>query len=94
MSREVTTMTLRTLFEKQVFVRLSEDHTAFICTTRWPLLSKIKRVSVDEEARDFAPQVDEPASITPEEVPVLRRGAVEQGRAHRSAELERRLYDS
>ena len=40
-------MTLRTLFEKQVFVRLSEDHTAFICTTKWPLLSKIRRVSVD-----------------------------------------------
>ncbi len=86
-------MTLRTLFEKQVLVRLSEDHTAFICTTRWPLLLKVRRVSVDEAARDLAPQIDEPASITPEEVPVLRRGAVEQGRARRSAELDRRLYD-
>ena len=27
MSLEVTIMTLRTLFEKQVFVRLTEDHT-------------------------------------------------------------------
>ena len=86
-------MTLRTLFEKQVFVRLSEDHTAFICTTKWPLLSKIRRVGVDEAGRDFAPQVDEPASITPEELPVLRRSAVEQGRAHQSAEFEGRIHE-
>jgi hypothetical protein len=32
-------MTLRALFQNQVFVRLSEDHTAFICTAKWPLLS-------------------------------------------------------
>jgi hypothetical protein len=25
---------LRTLFEKQVFVRLDEDHNALICTTK------------------------------------------------------------
>lgn len=93
MSREVTTMTLRTLFEKQVFVRLSEDHTAFICTRRWPLLSKIKRVSVDVAALDFAPQVDEHASITPQEVPVLRRSALEQGRDHQSAEFETRTHE-
>jgi hypothetical protein len=86
-------MTLRSLFEKQVFVRLSEDHTAFICTTKWPLLSRTRRVGVDETGRDFAPHVDEPASITPEELPVLRRGAVEQGRAHQSAEFERRTHE-
>lgn len=95
MSREVTTMTLRTLFEKQVFVRLSQDHTAFICTTKWPLLSRTRRVGIDQAGRDFAPQVREPGSIAGEElpVPVLRRSAVEQGRAHQSAEIERRLYD-
>jgi hypothetical protein len=54
----------------------------FICTTRWPLLSRTRRVGVDEAASNFAPQVDEPVSITPEEVPVLRPGVVEQGRAH------------
>jgi len=31
-------MRLRNLFEKEVFVRLSEVHTAFICITRWPAL--------------------------------------------------------
>lgn len=31
-------------FEKQVFVRLDGD--AFICTTKWPLLSIIRRVVV------------------------------------------------
>ena len=60
-------MTLRTLFEKQIFVRLNEDHTAFICTTKWPLLSKINRVSVDGAGHHFAP----------EELPVPRRSAVE-----------------
>jgi hypothetical protein len=49
-------MTLRTWFTKQVFIRLTEDHTAFICTTKWPLLSIIRRVGVDGTGRDFAPQ--------------------------------------
>jgi hypothetical protein len=65
-------MTLSTLFEKQVFVRLSEDHTAFICTTKWPLLSRTRRVGVHEAGRDFAPQVGETGPIAPEELPVLR----------------------
>ena len=88
-------MTLRTWFEKQVFVRLTEDHTAFICTTKWPLFSRTRRVSVDETGRDFAPQVREPGSIAGEElpIPVLRRSAVEQGRAHQSAEFERRTHE-
>jgi hypothetical protein len=82
-------MTLRTLFEKQVFVRLTEDHTAFICTTKWPLLSKIRRVRV--AGRDFAPQVREPGSIAAEELPVLRRSAVEQGWTHQTrSEPEKR----
>ena len=84
-------MTLRTLFEKQIFVRLNEDHTAFICTTKWPLLSKIRRVRVDEAGRDFAPQVREPGSIAAEELPVLRRSAVEQGWTHKTAEFEGRI---
>jgi len=94
MSQEVTIMTLRTLFEKQVFVRLTEDHTAFICTTKWPLLSKIRRVSVDGAGgANFVPQVNEPASITPEELPVLRRSAVEQGSTRKTAEVEGRIHD-
>ena len=49
-------MKLRILIEKQVFVRLSEDHSAFICTTQWPLLSSTRRISVGETGRDFALQ--------------------------------------
>jgi len=87
-------MTLSTLFEKRVFVRLSEDHTAFICTTKWPLLSKIRRVSIDEAGgANFVPQVNEPASITPEELPVVRRNAVEQGATHKTADCERRIHE-
>ena len=95
MSQEVTIMTLSTLFEKQVFVRLSEDQTAFICTTKWPLLSRIRRVSVDEAGRDFAPQAGEPGSIAGEElpIPVLRRRAVEQKSVHQTAAFERRIYE-
>jgi hypothetical protein len=62
MSPEVTPMTLTTLLEREVDVRLSEAHTAFICTTKWPLPAEIELVRVD-----FAP---EPASITFEEIPV------------------------
>lgn len=29
-------MTLRALFEKQVFIRLTDDQNAFICTAKWP----------------------------------------------------------
>jgi len=86
-------MTLRTWFEKQVFVRLTEDHTAFICTTKWPLFSRTRRVSVDETGRDFAPQVREPGSIAAEELPVLRRSAVEQGSTHKTAEFEGRIHE-
>lgn len=52
-------MTLRTLFEKQVFIRLTDDQTAFISTTKWPLLSRIRRFRVSEAGRDCAPQVKE-----------------------------------
>jgi len=62
-------MTFRTWFEKQVFVRLSEDHTAFICTTKWRLFSIIGRVGVGETGSDFAPQVREPGLIAAEELP-------------------------
>ena len=56
---ETTIMTLRTLFEKQVFIRLTDDQTAFISTTKRPLLSRIRRFRVSEAGRDFAPQVTE-----------------------------------
>jgi hypothetical protein len=78
-SWEVTIMKLRILFEKQVFVRLSEDHSAFICTTQWPLLSRTRRIGVGEAGHDFALQVREPA---------LRRSALEQGSIHLTAEFE------
>ena len=86
-------MRLRNLFEKEVFVRLSDDHTAFICTTRWPWLSKTRRITINETGRDVASQVRELASITPSELPVLRRSAVEQDPAHQTAEFERPLDD-
>ena len=41
-------MTLRTLFKKQVFIRLTDDRTAFIYTAKWPLLSRIRRVGVSQ----------------------------------------------
>ena len=68
MSQEVKTMTLRSLFEKQIFVRLTEDHAAFICTTKWPLLSRTRRVGLDKAGL---------GSMVPEELPVLRRSAEE-----------------
>ena len=77
-------MTLRTWFEKRVFVRLTEDHTAIICTTKWPLFSRTRRVGVDEAGRDFALQVREP---------VLRRSAEEQHSTHQTAEFERRIHE-
>jgi hypothetical protein len=87
-------MKLRTLFEKQVLVRLSEDDSAFICTTKWPLFSITRRVGVDEAARDVAPQVREPGSIPSEQLPVLRRSAVEKGSTHKTAEFEGRIHES
>jgi hypothetical protein len=66
-------MTLRTLFKKQVFIRLTDDQTAFIYTAKWPLLSRIRRVGVSEAGRNFAPQVTEPGSIAREAFPMLRQ---------------------
>lgn len=40
-------MPFRTLFEKQVFVRLTADQTAFICATKWLLFSRTRRIAVD-----------------------------------------------
>ena len=59
-------MTLRTLFEKQVFIRLTDDQTAFICTAKWPLLSRTRRVDVNEPGHAFASPVTEPGSIARE----------------------------
>jgi len=70
MSLEVTIMTVRSLFEKQVFLRLTEDGSAFICTTKWPVFSKTRRIGVDEPAR--AHRVREAGSMSPD-APMLRR---------------------
>ena len=83
-SWEVTMMKLRILFEKQVFVRLSEDHSAFVCTTQWPLLSRTRRIGVGEAGHDFALQVSEP---------VLRRSAVEPGSTRLTAEFEGPIHE-
>ena len=73
MSQEATIMTLRTLFEKQVFIRLTDDQTAFRCISKWPLFSIARRVGVSQSGRELAPQGSEPVSIAQEEVPILRR---------------------
>ena len=40
-------MTLRMLFEKEIFVRVSEDQSTLICTTKWPFFSIARRFGVD-----------------------------------------------
>ncbi|MGD1095105.1 MAG: hypothetical protein ABSB35_24325 [Bryobacteraceae bacterium] len=80
-------MTFRTWFEKQVFVRLTEDRAAFICTTKWRLFSIIGRVGVGETGPDFASQIREPGSIAAEELPVFQRCPVEQGSTRKTAEV-------
>jgi hypothetical protein len=60
-------MTLRTLFEKQVFIRLDDTHTAVVCTTKWPLLSRMKRFGVGKCGHDFDAQATEPGSMAPAE---------------------------
>ncbi len=41
-------MTLRTLFAKEVYIRLTEDDVTFVCTTqRGPFRSKPAEVSVE-----------------------------------------------
>jgi hypothetical protein len=61
-SQEVTTMTLRSLFEKQIFIRLDEAHGAVVCTTKRGLLSRIKQFGIGECALDVAAEVAEPSS--------------------------------
>ena len=41
-------MTLRTLFEREIFVRVSEDQSTLICTTKWPFLSITRRFGVEK----------------------------------------------
>lgn len=41
-------MTLKTLFDKEVFVRVSEDQSTLICTTKWPFFSLARRFGVDK----------------------------------------------
>ncbi len=69
-------MTLRTLFEKQVFIRLDDADTAVICTTKWPLLSRIKRFGVGDRGRDCGVPAAEPESTV----------RVESRRTHQTAE--------
>lgn len=40
-------MTLRTLFEKEIFIRVSEDQSTLICATKWPFFSITRRFGVD-----------------------------------------------
>jgi hypothetical protein len=54
-SLEVTILKLRTLFDRQILVRLAELDTALICTTKWRLFSIIRRIGVGDAGRDFAP---------------------------------------
>ncbi len=65
-------MTLKKFFEEQVFIRLTEDQNAFICTTKWPLLSRIRRINVSEAVHDSAPRVTELTPAPLEELPMLR----------------------
>ncbi len=69
-------MTLRTLFEKQVFIRLDDAQTAVVCTTKWPLLSRIKRFGVGDGGRDFGAPAAEPDSLA----------RAESRRTHQTAE--------
>jgi hypothetical protein len=69
-------MTLRTLFEKQVFIRLDDAETAVVCTTKWPLLSRIRRFGVGDRGRDFGAQAAEPDSTA----------RVASSRTHQTAE--------
>ena len=39
-------MTLKTLFEKEILVRVSEDQSTLICTTKWPFFSITRRFGV------------------------------------------------
>lgn len=41
-------MTLRTLFEKEIFVRVSEDQSTLICTSKWPFFSITRRFGFDK----------------------------------------------
>lgn len=66
-------MTLRTLFEKQVFIRLTGDQTAFICTVKRPLLSSATRIGVSGAGRKLAPQAPEQGSLVPEGVSIVGR---------------------
>ncbi len=43
---QATIMTFRSLFEKQMFIRLADDQTAFFCTVKWRLFSRTRRVGV------------------------------------------------
>ena len=73
-SREATKMKLRTLFAKfetQVFIRLTDDQTAFMCTAKWPLLSRTRRVAVNGAGIDATPHTMESGSTAREKAPVL-----------------------
>ena len=58
---------LRKLFEKQVFIRLNEDRTAFMCTAKWLLLSRIRWVAVSGSRPNVVPQSRNLAPIVQEE---------------------------
>jgi len=65
-------MILRTLFEKQVLIRIADGQTAFIYTAKWRLFSITRRIGVSGAGRDLDFQVAERGSIVQEEGPMLR----------------------
>lgn len=56
-------ITLRTWFEKQVFIRLGDEQTTLVCTAKWRLLSIRRRVDVGDAGLYVAPQVTELCSV-------------------------------
>lgn len=66
-------MTLGSLFEKQVFIRLAEDGNAFICTAKSPLFSRTRRVAIDDSRRDFAPRAAESGPMAGDDLSAHRQ---------------------
>lgn len=87
---EATILTFRCLFEKQIFIRLVDNQTAFFCTVKWRRFSRIRRVGVSVPGSDLAPQVTECRPTPHEEAPMLRRIRLECIRLFRRVTLSNR----
>src|ERR1700744_1751323 len=45
-------MTLRRLFQRELLIRLADDQSAaFICTSKWPVSSRTKRVAISDSSK-------------------------------------------